>query len=65
MGRLANTKQWLITTPAVVLLENGTVIAAWEARAPDLDELLEKLGLADPVQTANVGKGGGCDNEVY
>jgi len=39
-GRMAETKQWFVTTPAVVLTENATVRNAWEGRVPDLVEVV-------------------------
>ena len=41
LGRLADTKDWFLTTPAVALLTDGQVTSAWEATAPDLDIILE------------------------
>lgn len=42
-GRLADAKEWFVTTPAVALLTDGQVISAWEAKAPDLDIILENI----------------------
>ena len=38
-GRLTDKKQWFITTPAVILLENGTVQNSWEEKLPTLDSV--------------------------
>jgi len=43
VGRLAETKEWFITTPAVALLTDAKVAAAWEAKAPDFEAVLQKL----------------------
>ena len=43
LGRLDETKEWFVTTPAVVLLTGGKVKSVWEEKAPDLDAILEKL----------------------
>ncbi len=43
LGRLADVKEWFITTPAVVLLKDSRVISAWEAKAPDLDTILKNM----------------------
>jgi len=43
LGRLAETKEWFVTTPAVVLLKNGQVTFAWEAKAPDLGTVLHNM----------------------
>ncbi|NIT59612.1 MAG: hypothetical protein GWN00_26355 [Aliifodinibius sp.] len=45
-GRLAAVKQWFVTTPAVALLTDGKVTSAWEAKAPDLDEIYERIVIA-------------------
>ena len=36
-------KDWFVTTPAVVLLTDGQVISVWEAKAPDMDIILESI----------------------
>jgi len=43
LGRLANTKEWFVTTPAVALLSDSQVRGAWEAKAPDFDTILSKI----------------------
>jgi len=43
-GRLADIKEWFVTTPAVALLTDGQVISAWEAKAPDIDTILKNMG---------------------
>ena len=43
IGRLADVKEWFITTPAVALLVNGKVTSTWEEEAPDLNTILEKI----------------------
>jgi thiol-disulfide isomerase/thioredoxin len=43
LGRLADAKQWFITTPAVALLVDGEVTAAWEEKAPSLQDLMDQL----------------------
>jgi hypothetical protein len=43
LGRLANAKEWFVTTPAVVLLVDGRVNHAWEAKAPDFNAILSKI----------------------
>ena len=42
-GRLADVKEWFITTPAVALLNKARVRMAWEGEAPDLNELFQNL----------------------
>jgi thiol-disulfide isomerase/thioredoxin len=42
-GRLAATKEWFITTPAVVLLTNTRVKAAWEETAPDFQAIMWQI----------------------
>ncbi len=43
LGRLAAVKEWFVTTPAVVLLKDGQVISAWEAKAPDMGTILKNM----------------------
>lgn len=43
LGRLAGTKEWFVTTPAVALLTNGQVKQAWEEKAPDFDTILQNM----------------------
>ncbi len=41
LGRLAETKEWFVTTPAVALLTDGKVTSAWEEKAPDFDTIIK------------------------
>lgn len=42
--RMDETKEWMIVTPAVILLSDGTVKHAWEpGTMPSFDEVLEQL----------------------
>jgi thiol-disulfide isomerase/thioredoxin len=43
LSRLADSKEWFVTTPAVVLLANGEVTSAWEQNAPDLDTIVKVM----------------------
>jgi hypothetical protein len=43
LGRLAEVNEWFVTTPAVALLTDGNVTQAWEEKAPDFDEVLQKF----------------------
>jgi len=43
VGKLLDTKEWFVTTPAIVLLESSTVQAAWEGKVPDLDAVLRNV----------------------
>jgi hypothetical protein len=43
LGKLNETKEWLVTTPAVALLTGGRVRSAWEEKAPDLDAIIQKM----------------------
>ncbi len=47
LGRLPETKEWFVTTPAVALLTNGQVKAAWEEKAPDFNEILQYFARSD------------------
>jgi len=43
LGRLADVKEWFVTTPAVALLKDSQVKSAWEEKAPDLDTILQNM----------------------
>jgi len=43
LGRLAETKEWFVTTPAVALLSDGNVVSVWEEKAPDFDTILQNI----------------------
>jgi hypothetical protein len=43
LGKLDESKEWFVTTPAVALVTDGMVKSAWEEKAPDLDTILEKM----------------------
>ena len=43
LGRLAETKEWFVTTPAVALLTDGNVTSAREEKAPDFEIILQNL----------------------
>jgi hypothetical protein len=43
LGRLADVKEWFVTTPAVALLTNSRITSAWEGQAPDFETILEKI----------------------
>lgn len=49
-GRLVNTKEWFITTPAVVLLTNMRVETAWEETLPDLETIVSQLARSRETQ---------------
>lgn len=46
-GRLADTKDWFVTTPAVVLLTDSQVTYALEEKAPDLDTIFKFMSKRD------------------
>ncbi|MFC1781745.1 hypothetical protein ACFLZ8_05745, partial [Planctomycetota bacterium] len=43
LGKLNESKEWFVTTPAVALLKDGQVSSAWEEKAPDLDEIIQQF----------------------
>lgn len=43
LGKLAETKEWFVTTPAVALLKDGLATSAWEEEAPDFDTILKNM----------------------
>ncbi len=47
LGRLAGTKEWFVTTPAVALLKDGQVRSAWEEKVPDFDTIIPKIAKAE------------------
>jgi len=49
VGKLLDTKEWFVTTPAIVLLESSTVQAAWEGKAPDLDAVLRNVATLNKI----------------
>jgi len=42
-GRLADVKEWFVTTPAVVLLTDGQVKQSWQKKLPEIDVVLENI----------------------
>ncbi len=49
LGRLPETKEWFVTTPATALITDGHVKAAWEEKAPNLDIILQKLAKVNKI----------------
>ena len=47
LGRLADAKEWFITTPAATLLRHADVKTAWEAEAPDLGVVLAEIARSE------------------
>jgi len=43
VGRLPDTKEWFVTTPAIALLTDGQVKQAWEKKAPAFDAIINSL----------------------
>ena len=43
LGRLPETKEWFVTTPATALLKDGQVKSAWQEKAPGFDAILKKM----------------------
>ena len=43
LGKLPETKEWFVTTPAVALLKDGQVTSAWEEKAQDFDAIVQRL----------------------
>lgn len=42
-GRLDSSKDWYMTTPLVVLIQDGLVVKSWEIETPELDEILDAV----------------------
>ena len=47
LGRLANVKEWFLTTPAVALLEDGRTKRAWEGEVPTFQMIIESMALGE------------------
>ena len=47
LGRLAEVKEWFITSPAVVLTYASTVKATWEQAAPDFETVVRQMSKTD------------------
>jgi len=43
LGHLSHRKQWFVATPAIALMKEGVVNAAWEGQAPDPGAVLGQL----------------------
>jgi hypothetical protein len=42
-ARLADTKEWFVSTPAAALISEGKVSSSWEGNAPDLEAIVQNL----------------------
>ena len=62
-GRLANVKEWFVTTPAVVLLTDGQVKQSWQEKPPEIDVVLENI-VSTKHLTSSLLKGGDAWQEV-
>ena len=54
-GKLLDIKEWFITTPAVVLLDDSMVRNSWEQVAPDLDAVLNSFAKLNKSLTSKIG----------
>jgi hypothetical protein len=61
-GRLADMKEWFVTTPAVVLLTDGQVKQIWQEKLPEIDAVLENIVLTKHL-TSSLLKGGDAYGE--
>jgi len=48
-GRLADVKDWFVTTPAVVLLTDGQVEQSWQEKPPEIDVVLRNIAMLAEV----------------
>jgi thiol-disulfide isomerase/thioredoxin len=55
IGKLSDIKEWFITTPAVVLLDDSMVRNSWEEKAPDLDAVLNSFAKFNKSSTSKSG----------
>ncbi|MHC4867038.1 MAG: hypothetical protein ACYTEX_23415 [Planctomycetota bacterium] len=60
VGKLPDIKEWFITTPAAVLVDDSMVRNSWEEIAPDLDAVLDSFAELNKSSTSRTGalKGG-------
>jgi hypothetical protein len=49
IGKLLDTKDWFVTTPAVVLLEQSNVKRAWEGQAPAFENIIESFAMTNGI----------------
>ncbi len=49
VGKLPDTKEWFVTTPAVVLLEQSIVKRAWEGQVPAFENIIESFAMANGI----------------
>ena len=42
-GKLSGEKEWFVMTPAVALVKDGLVRAAWKGKAPKLDVIMKHI----------------------
>ncbi len=47
LGRMDETKEWFVTTPAVALLADSKVKRAWEAKTPDFEAILQNIAQSE------------------
>jgi len=45
-GRLDESKEWIILTPLVVVLKDGSFIGYWQPKVPTFEEIIEKIASA-------------------
>ena len=48
-------KEWFVTTPAIVLLDDSMVRNSWEEKAPDLDAVLNSFAKFNKSSTSKSG----------
>jgi len=54
VGKLLDIKEWFISTPAVILLENGIVRNSWEEKTPDIDAILKSFSKLNKSFTSRI-----------
>ena len=48
LGRIDESKEWFVTTPAVMLTSQSVVKAGWEGEAPEFDSVMQALSHGFP-----------------
>jgi len=51
IGKLPDTKEWFITTPATVLLDGSMVRNSWEEKSPNLDAVLKNIAMSNKLSS--------------
>lgn len=62
-GRLADAKEWFMTTPAVFLISESITIAAWEGVVPDCESVIHIMSDSELGRALHIS--GKCEGSLY